>query len=197
MNHCLSPVQTSVEGRQRANEGFSERGNVVVLANALSFAAEPLHQAQLLLPELTPGENSAKLNGYLYVASVLLQSVLDGVASTAHKLSPLPDPQGDIYFKSYQFVASDVVWIGPIQRRLLQIQYRGKSFFEFTDGLKHEHAWVGCVSEHPVTNVLDVHDEGPLGYLYGVLVPVYNAARSVICRLAHDVDQPSPSFYKL
>lgn len=190
-------LQTAVEGRDRATDGFSKSGVVVVLANALSFVGEPLYQAQRLLPTLKEGESSALLNGYLYVASVLLQSVLDGVASAAQKIAPLPEPQGDIYFKDYTFILSEVVWIQPIQSRILDLQFAGKTFFGFADALKHEHAWVGCVSKHPQTEVIDVHDEARVGCLYHVLVPLYNDAKCIICRLASQFGQPVPTFYNL
>jgi hypothetical protein len=191
------PLQTAVEGRDRASDGFTKHGAVVVLANALNFAAEPLRQAQILLPTLQLSESSAKLNGYLFVATVLLLSVLDGIASAAQKLSPLPEPQGDVYFKSYTFELSNVVWIQPIQARLLQLQFDGKTFFKFANALKHEHAWVGHVSISENTGVIDVYDGASVGYLYQVLVPVYNEAIGIICRLAKLVDQPVPAFYKL
>lgn len=179
---------TAVESVQTAVE--AERGTVVVLANALSFAAEPLYQAQRLLPTLQPGENSAKLDGYLYVATVLLQSVLDSIASAAQRLAPLPEPQGAICFKSYPFVLSDVVWISPIQARLLRLKFDGKTFFDLANA-----AWV--VSEHKTTAVLDVHDRASVGLLYQVLVPVYDEAKTIICRLAKLVGQPVPDLYKL
>ena len=189
------PMQTAVEGRARESDDFTKHGAIVVVANALSFAAEPLYQAQCLLPTLLPGQHSALLNGHLYITTLILQSVLDGIASTAQKLVPLPDPQGNIYFKDYSFVLSDVAFIGPIQSQILGLRFSNRTFFQFADALKHEHAWVGSVSRNR-DQVQDVYNED-VGYLYGVLIPIYKYATTILCRLAKTFDQPVPAFNKL
>lgn len=184
------------EPRSRAGDDFSIQGSILVLANALSFVAEPLHQAQISLGKLRAGDNSAALNGYIYVATVLLQSILDGVASLAQKIQKLPGQQ-DIYFKSYQFIRAEVVWIQPIQKRLRELRYADKTFFQCADALKHEHPWVGSVSERQPDGVLDVYPHSSpqsIGFVYGILDPIYKEVKGIVCRLAKSYGEPEPQF---
>lgn len=194
MDRPLGWWKTAVESSTQAacdDRTDSDPGSIVVLANALSFAAEPLYQAQLLLPKVSPRENSALLNSYLYVGTVLLRSVLDGIASAVQQNWPLPDVKGPVSFESYTFVCSHVVWIQPIQTRLTQLQHAGKTFFECAD------VWVGRVSANPTTDVKDVHDAAHRGYVYDVLVPVYRDAKAMVCRLAELIGEPLPTLYIL
>lgn len=91
--------------RSRGTDGCTTEGCVVVVANALIFAADPLQKACYMLGQLAHGTNDGQLNGYLYIATVMLQSVLDGVAAACNRF----EGQGDIYFHSYTFVKSDIV----------------------------------------------------------------------------------------
>ncbi|KAL4441046.1 hypothetical protein ABPG77_010477 [Micractinium sp. CCAP 211/92] len=280
-----------VEGDEHKSEGFPDSVSVVVLANALTFAAEPLYQAQCLLSKVKTGTDSAELNSYLYVATVLLQSVLDSIPSSAQTLAPLlqqqrekqeqtrqdlqsvrqlvqqmhqrmqqvpphilhqhqqlvqqqrqqqqqqqqkeqqqqqkeqqqqqkeqqqqqkeqqqqqkeqqqqrPEPQSVVTDKSFlkcEFACPDFDWILPIQDHLSKLQFDSKTLFDWAHYFQHERAWVGCVTPHPQTAVKDVHDEKHIGFVYGMLVPAYNEAKGIVCRLAKECRQIVPALYDL
>jgi len=138
-----------------------------------------------------PGTNSGVLNGYLYVATVMLQSVLDGLAAACDKVAPVGG-QGNIYFHSYRFVKSDVVWVSENQRAVEQIVWRGEVFKDVANAIKHEQAWVGCVGAPTPLGVRDIYDDQGRGFVYSMLVPVYKHAKAVVCRLANQLGQATP-----
>lgn len=114
----------------------------MVVANALIFAADPLQKACYMLGQLAHGTNDGQLNGYLYIATVMLQSVLDGVAAACNRF----EGQGDIYFHSYTFVKSDIVWISGHQRAVAEVAWNRKAFRVVANTLKHELACGGIRS---------------------------------------------------
>ncbi|KAL4441052.1 hypothetical protein ABPG77_010483 [Micractinium sp. CCAP 211/92] len=179
--------QNAVKGR--ANEGFTKIGVVFILENALAYAAKPLVEAHKLLGERHPEQHRDRLNGHLYNLALLLQSALDCIASAAEKLAPSPKPQR-MYFRNYKFVLSKVAWISPIQADILDLQFRGKTFFDFANILKHEHAWVGCVCFNNKTKLYDVYDAADCGFFHDVLVRVYIKATIIINQLAQQLEQP-------
>jgi len=191
LENLLSRSNKAAELRSKRTDDFTDAGCVMVVANALLFASEPLQQACMMLNKVEPGTNSSVLNGYLYMATVLLQSVLDGVASTCQKICPV-DGCNDVYFCSYNFFKSDVVWVSGAQRAIAGLTWRDKSFNKLANELKHEHAWVGTVN---VSNgVHDIYDEQGTGFVYGLLVPVYKKAKVVVQRLTNQLQQSAPAF---
>ena len=190
--HSPLPVcQGMAEVRPRKTDDFTIAGCAVVLANALLFASEPLQQACVMLGNMELGTNSSILNGYLYMATLLLQSVLDSVAATCQKVQPI-DGCGDVYFCSYSFFKSDVVWLSAHQRVIGALKWKGSSFNQLANALKHEQAWVGCVSAPSELGVRDVYDEEGAGFVYSILVPVYKQAKCMVCRLASQLGQSAP-----
>ncbi|KAG2424867.1 hypothetical protein HXX76_014027 [Chlamydomonas incerta] len=180
------------EVRPRKTDDFTSAGCAVVLANALLFASEPLQQACVMLGKMELGTNSSILNGYLYMATLLLQSVLDSVAATCQKVSPV-DGCGDVYFCSYSFFKSDVVWLSAHQREIGGLKWKGSSFNQLANALKHEQAWVGCVSAPCELGVRDVYDEEGTGFVYSILVPVYKQANlhAEVVRINNGLPEPA------
>jgi hypothetical protein len=185
------PFQVVSEIRPRGTDGWTTAGCVVVVANALIFAADPLQKACYMLGKLDPGTNDGQLNGYLYIAMVMLQSVLDGVAAACDRIAPV-EGQGDIYFHSYTFVKSDIVWISGHQRAVAEVTWNGKAFRVVANTLKHELAWVGSVGESETHGVRDIYDTQGIGFVYSFLIPVYKHAKTIVCRLAQQMGQVVP-----
>ena len=175
-------------------------GSIVIVGNALLCAAEQIDMARFELPRLLAGQHGRVLNSQLYVSTLLLQSVLDGVACLCQKVSQLPG-QGNIYFDRYPFVHSEVVWVAVHQRKINALVYDGVPFYQFANRLKHERPWVGAVSCNGccpgAPESLGVHDGAGVCYLYGVLIPAYKAATEVIARLCRQFRQPSLAFPSL
>jgi hypothetical protein len=191
-----STALQGVEVREeRGLLNFTEEGGIVVLVNAFLHVSQPLDHARHVLMGLPPGSNSGPLNGLLYVATVMLQSVLDTVASLAQRISKLPG-QGNIYFHSYSFVHSEVVWISVLQREINSKRFEGMDFKDYANRVKHEQPWIGAVTDG-ASGVRDIYDSDGVGYFYKVLLPIYDAGRTIVCRLAKQYGQQVPDFPKL
>jgi hypothetical protein len=142
LTDSLCNLQGAENRTERGFQHFTVAGGVVVVANALIHASGPLDQARYALSDLPPASNSGSLNGLLYVATVMLQSVLDSVASLAQRISDLPG-QNKIYFHDYQFVHSSLVWMSKHQQKINAVEYDGKRFYDYANFIKHEQPWVG------------------------------------------------------
>lgn len=188
---CDRPSQVVSDIRLRGTDDWTAEGCIVVVANALLFASDPLQKACFVLGQLPPGTNSGELNGYLYIATVMLQSVLDGVAAACNRIAPVKG-HGDIYFHSYPFVNSDIVWVSEHQRAVAELAWNGKAFRVVANAIKHELAWVGCVGASGVHGVRDIYDTQGIGFVYYFLVPVYKHAKAMVRRLAKQMGQAAP-----
>jgi hypothetical protein len=191
-----SPPKQAVEMRVQARGlmGFTIEGGIVVVANALLHAAAPIGESRYHVLSSELGQNSAVLNGMLWTGTVLLQSALDSFASLCQKISQLPQAAG--YFHNYPFINSDIVWVGVHQTKIAEILFDGKTFDEFANFIKHEQPWIGAVSMG-ATGTRDVCDSSGVGYVYGVLIPVFKELKLMVCRLAKQYGQPVPVYPQL
>jgi hypothetical protein len=191
------PPQMAEVPPARKTDDFTKPGCVMVVGNALSFVSKSLHEACLVLARQTPGSNSAVLNGFLYVSTVMLQSVLDGIASTVQKVQPIQD-YGDVYFRSYPFAHAEIHWVSQHQHAIAALTWKGRTFNQLANALKHEQAWIGGVGENPKPNgKYDIYDDQGTGFVYGLLLPVYNETRTMVQRLARDLDVAIPELLEL
>ena len=193
----------AVELDTRGTSGLTYKGSVLVVANALLSASSSLDHACRSLKDANEGDNSAVLNGCMYTAAVLLQSVLDGFASACNKIAGNPTP-GDIYFHKYAFIHSETRWVTPVQQRIAMLRFRGTPFDDFANKLKHEEPWVGSVSKgfgnQPADGydgVLGVYDNNSVCCLYGLLIPVYKHAVVIASRLCKQESVPVPVYPSL
>ena len=191
---CNQELSQDMIPNSRGFDNFTHAGSIVLLSNALLFATQPLDQVRHAL--LDRENRKAEVNGLLFVATVLLLSVLDGIASLAQRISGLPN-QTSVYFHSYTFVLSDLVWIQKHQHNISDMTYATKSFYEFANYVKHEQPWIGEPSLHPRTYIRDVYDDENKGYYYDVLVVVYKEVKNMVSRLAKQYSQPVPVFPSL
>ena len=179
----------------RGIDGFSCEGGVLVVANALLYASEPLDIARRVLQRQKNGDSSSVLNGHLYVSAVMLQSVLDGIARLCDNAT-CGNSEGNVYFHNYEFLHSDVVWVAGAQREIAALRFMGKSFNDVANCLKHEKPWVGVVSMGG-DGSLKIPDAEGTCFLYGFVIPVYKRAVAIVSRLCKMYDQSVPAFPSL
>jgi hypothetical protein len=74
------------------------------------------------------------------------------------------------------------------QRTISSLKYNGKGLFDYANLLKHERPWVGMLSVSMSAGVLDVYDSCDVGYLYGVLIPLYKTMKTMVLRLFKQCD---------
>eukprot|EP00798_Chlamydomonas_sp_ICE-L_P009310 gene9310-16443_t len=181
---------------------FTCDGAVMVVANALLCSSASLQQAYHILPTLNSGDNTAVLNASLYSAAVLMQSTMDAVDSVCNKLADNPI-QGNIYFHSYAFKHTETRWVAQVQKELPHPLYRGMSFYDFANKLKHEQPWVGQVGKWineedkligKYDGVLGIYDTDGTCFLYGILIPVYKYLVAVCSRLCKQCHVPIPVY---
>jgi len=199
MVELITPSSQAVELRPinspRGIDGFCIEGGVLVVANALLYASEPLAQARRVLQGLRPSEQSAALNGLLYVSTAMLQSVLDSVARLCDNMTSGSAAQENVYFHSYEFLHSEIVWIAKLQKEIEALRFMGKPFNAIANYVKHERPWVGGASEG--RDGLKVPDAEGTCYLYGFLIPVYTRAVAIVSRLCKSQGQPVPAYPSL
>lgn len=182
------------------DDDFTLKCSIVVVANALLYAADPIGRAQDLLgrrDSLKPGQQSTALNGHLFVATGLLLSVLDGIATACHTLARLPShTDSDMHFKNYPFdLCPKHSWVDSHRQEILELQFEGKNFFDQADKILHKHAWVGSVSSRePIADVCDVNGAG---FVYDFLVRIHKKAQEMICALGKQYKVQVPEYPKL
>lgn len=175
------PCTQVVDMGQRGFKGYSPSSFIAVVAHALSCATYPIKEAQKLLRQ--SGDMTFEVNGHLFAATVLLLSVLDGIASACQKIAPLPN-QGDIFFRSYPFACSELLWIRSYQQQLLNMHYNGISFFDHANKVKHELAFIGVPKYSFRRAIADVYDKSDQGYVHDLLMPIFEIAKAIICHLS-------------
>lgn len=184
----LSPPQQGIRERSCALiSGFTPKGGVATIANQLCIVARILVSAKSELSAATVHGDYAHpsafvVNGMLVSAATSLQNVLEAVASLCHHLQPDSDHQGDVYFSAYPFSVSAWEFIAIIKRTEINpLKFRGQSFNDLANSLKHELPWIGIISE--VDHKHDVYDETGVGVLRGLLLPMYTIARKLVTRI--------------
>jgi hypothetical protein len=194
-------------GPERA--GMSDlgiRGAVAVVGNAFVYVLQPLEQARQMIGRsgkdatgapATPWSPAVptdlgQVNGLLFTATVMALSVLDAFASACQEISELPGQQ-KVYFERYDFIHSEVAWVQGYQASIAKLAFDGNGFFDYANRLKHERPWVGSLSMSERTGMVDVYDSSGMGYLYGVLVPLYTHIKGMVIRLGvqHSVHMPN------
>lgn len=192
----IVPPQASggTQASPRGIDGFSCEGGVMVVANALLYASEPLAVARRVLQGLKSGAQSTVLNGHLYVSTVLIQSVLDSVARLCDNMTG-GNADENIYFHNYEFLHSDIMWVSKVQKEIAAFRFMGKCFNDQANHLKHERPWVGGVSEG--LDGLKIPDSEGTCFLYDFLIPVYKRTVTIMSRLCKSHNQPVPAFPSL
>lgn len=176
------------------------------VANALLTVSGTLSQARYMLQTLSAGDDSGALNGSLCRLAVLLQAVLDGVASASNKLVGGRVKRGAC-FQTYRFVDSEIRWVEQVQRKVMELRYMGDTFDDVANRAKHEELWVGAVGRRHSEDdrrmgrgydgTLGVYDTDGVCFIYGMLIPVYNHAVAMVSRLCKQYDQPVPAYPEL
>jgi hypothetical protein len=186
--------QVTTENSQRARnlDGFTARGAIAVMANALAFVAFGVRELQLEFMKGQP--DSFIANGFIFSSTTGLQHVMDSIANFCQDAAPNDRFTGvNIYFSSYEFISQDVRWIHASQQAVIAMRFRTHSFNEIANSLKHDAPWLGLPSRNR-DDVWDIYEDCvrvdeqrrlPVlhGYLTHMLVPAYKTIRSILARL--------------
>lgn len=182
----------------RGMDGFTDAGGITVLSNSFVRVSDMILKSTLTLNGFTQRQHAARksfeINGDVHAVTVLLQSILD---STARLCLKVGDEESEntvnVYFHNASFRQSDIAWVAKHQTEISNLRFRNKSFNDIANYIKHEQPWLGTVS-CSVDCINDIYDDDGIGFVYGMLIPVYHSVSALLTRLARQQNVPVPSF---
>lgn len=117
------------------------------------------------------------VNGRIYSAVILSQSLLDGVVALASS------SRTRLNFDDFVFDNTSVAWIDSVQKKINELRFDGQSFTELAQSMRHT-PWIICsVRRGGRDQILDYYVKGN-GFMYGLMLPLYNHIHHILCRLA-------------
>lgn len=192
-----SLLQGAREFKHTVIQSFTAKGGVAVIANQLAVVARTLITVRQELAIDAPNADAKgdfkypstfMVNGLLASAITGLQNVLDAVASVCHNLAPDSEHNGIIYFSTYSFAVTEWDFIARAKHtQISKLKFDGLTFNELANRLKHELPWVGVISQ--ANDINDVYDSSNVGAFRGMLVPMYNIAKNIVCFLGNKYNQ--------
>ena len=163
--------------------GFTTEGRIAVMANLLRVVAVTIHNIER---EIVSSDPSVWLyNSFIVSALTSLQTFLDVVARFCYdeyESSGTTD-QTNIYFVSHTFHHMDLQPVNQRQTLIGGLRFKGKSFNDLANHVKHTMPWIGLHSTNPHGDV-DIFDSDGKGVLRDMVCPAYDAGVAIIKHLA-------------
>ena len=125
------------------------------------------------------------VNGRVHSAVILCQSLLDGVVAVCRVLSRLDEGEPRVSFHDFVFDNSAVAWMDSVQKKVNELRFNRQSFAELAESMRHAPWVVRSVTRRGPDAILDCYSNAErTGFMYGMMLPLYNHIRGVLCRLA-------------
>ena len=172
----LPPVAGSLEAIRL---GFTKQGRGAVIKNIMQYVIDDTEQLKL---EVTKGGEAFIYNALVFRVMTGIQNVLDAVARYCDDQYPSAAPKADdrVYFDRYSFEREEVRTIHYLQQKIAVLSFRGKTFYDMANYLKHEMPWVGRVTISDTAQKVDILDNNDIGLVYDMIVPAVNHTMSCI-----------------
>jgi hypothetical protein len=159
--------------------GFTPKGGVAVLINAMQAVGICIQQAQKELCNKSP--SLWLVNGNMFSAASCLKGILDGLANYCQQQVPLEEFVGfEVHFADYRFQVSEFAALQQHKHMLEALSYGGKSFHAACNEIKHNGPWVGQTSRNGGRQ--DLYEE--CGFVHEFMVPAYKHTISILSKLA-------------
>lgn len=183
-------------------DGFTQKGQVVVFVSMYHNVHACIRSGYRFLcyEPMEAEERQSKwfaLNAALCSSSTLLLALLDSIAvfCARHGEEQRADTS-TTYFASYDFSSAGDAFapLATYSNIIRQLKWKGRSFTELGNMLKHDSAWIGLPSS--LDDRIDIYDDDRKPFMHEMLATVYNLAGKMISLLGrryqvNDIDMIS------
>lgn len=170
------PVAGPLETIRRS---FTKLGRGAVMKNIMQYVIDDAEQLKI---EVNKGTEAFIYNALVFRVMTGIQNVLDAVARYCEDNYPsaVPRPDDRIYFGRYSFEREEVYKISYLQKKIAELSFEGKTFYDMANSVKHKKPWVGLVTVNDIVQSVDIFDSNHKGLVYDMIVPALKHATACI-----------------